>query len=196
MTTQRIRVVITGSTDNWSRLAEVEALTVGSAPSAPAPAPSARTNVAAAPAGATIKVSSFYSSDYSPATIIDGNRAGPAFWNDATFQNFPDSVEVDFARTYTVAQVNLFSVQDDWKNPSQPASTQTFAYYGVKAFSVEYWTGSAWAPIQGATVTNNTLVWRTVSFSPVTTDRIRVVITDTADGFSRLTELEVLTGDN
>jgi hypothetical protein len=45
-------------------------------------------------------------------------------------------------------------------------------------------------------VADNALVWRSISFAPVTTQKIRVVITDTADGLSRLTEVEALTADN
>jgi hypothetical protein len=43
------------------------------------------------------------------------------------------------------------------------------------------------------TVTGNNLVKRTVSFSAYTTDRIRVLATAGAGGFSRITEIEAWT---
>jgi hypothetical protein len=189
VTTTKIRVVITGSPDGFSRLTEVEAYTVG----APAQPPPSNTNVAAASRGAVVAASSFYSTDFDPASVIDGNRAGPAFWNDATFNSFPDTLEIDFASTFTIGQVNVFSVQDNYNNPSPPTPTQTFTLYGVRDFAVQYWDGSNWVPIPEATVSNNSLVWRAISFSPVTTDRIRIVIIRAADGWSRLTEVEALT---
>jgi uncharacterized membrane protein len=55
---------------------------------------------------------------------------------------------------------------------------------------VQYWTGTAWAPIPGASITNNNLVWRKFTFTPVTTTKIRVHITGALNGFSRMVELE------
>ena len=36
----------------------------------------------------------------------------------------------------------------------------TFSLYGLRDFEVQYWTGTAWLPVPGGTITNNTLVWR------------------------------------
>jgi hypothetical protein len=44
--------------------------------------------------------------------------------------------------------------------------------------------------VPGGAIRGNNLVWRKVSFAPVTTSRIRVFITQGADGFSRIVELE------
>jgi hypothetical protein len=84
-------------------------------------------------------------------------------------------------------------VQDTYWAPSEPTSTQTFTAYGVQSFDVQYWTGSAWATVPGGSVTENTLVWRTVTFTPVTTQKIRVVMNGTVDGYSRVTEIEAFT---
>src|SRR4029450_12485043 len=105
--------------------------------------------------------------------------------NHAPYGGFPDWVEVDFAASYSISQVNVFSVQDTYGAPSEPTSTQTFTAYGVRSFDVQYWTGTAWATIPGSSVTGNTLVWRTVTFTPVTTQKIRVLITGSADSYSR-----------
>jgi hypothetical protein len=72
----------------------------------------------------------------------------------------------------------------------------TFSLYGLRNFEVQYWTGSAWAPVPGGTVTNNSLVWRKFTFAPLTTARIRVFVTATADGvWSRINEVEAYTGN-
>jgi hypothetical protein len=47
---------------------------------------------------------------------------------------------------------------------------------------------NAWLDV--ATVTGNNLVKRTVTFPAVTTDRIRVTITQSADAYGRLAEIE------
>ena len=66
----------------------------------------------------------------------------------------------------------------------------TFGSWGLRAFEVQYWTGSSWATIPGATITNNNLVWRRFTFAPVTTSRIRVHITGALNGYSRVVEVE------
>jgi hypothetical protein len=116
-----------------------------------------------------------------------GNGGG---WADGTPGSFPDWVEVDFAASQSIGQVNVFTVQDTFWAPSEPTSTQTFTAYGVRNFEVQYWTGTAWATVPGSSVTGNTQVWRTVTFTPVTTQKIRVVMTASVDGYSRLTEVE------
>jgi hypothetical protein len=42
----------------------------------------------------------------------------------------------------------------------------------------------------GGVVSGNTLVWRQLTFAPLTTMKIRVLVTGTADSWSRLTEVE------
>jgi hypothetical protein len=69
----------------------------------------------------------------------------------------------------------------------------TFTKYGVRDFTLEYWTGSAWQSVPGGAVAGNNLVWRQVLFAPITTSRIRIFITQGTDRYSRLTEVEVYT---
>jgi hypothetical protein len=65
----------------------------------------------------------------------------------------------------------------------------TFSLYGLTAFDVQGWNGSTWVTL--GSVSGNNLVKRTVSFSPYTTDRIRIVTNGSADGiWSRITEIE------
>jgi len=89
-----------------------------------------------------------------------------------------------------VDEMSVFSMQDSYAAPIEPTPTLTFTSYGVRAFEVQSWTGTAWAPVPGGTVTNNNLVWRRFLFAPVTTTKIRVYITGPLNGYSRLMEVE------
>jgi hypothetical protein len=70
----------------------------------------------------------------------------------------------------------------------EPSDSLTFVNFGVANFTVEQWNGSAWVTV--GTVTGNNLVKRTVTFAPVATSAIRVVITNALSGVSRLVEVE------
>ncbi|HKJ22944.1 MAG TPA: hypothetical protein VKA13_07635, partial [Gammaproteobacteria bacterium] len=58
---------------------------------------------------------------------------------------------------------------------------------------VQYWNGSAWATVPGGSVTGNNHVWRTFSFSAVSTNRVRVLVHKALGGYSIVTELEAYT---
>jgi len=161
-------------------------------PGNPTP-PKDSTNVALASAGAVASASSFYSTDFSPAFVNDGDRSGRQFWNDATADAFSDILQIDFAGTQTIGQVHVFTVQENWQNPIEPAADTPALKYAVRDFAIEYWTGTSWAPIPGASVTGNFLAWRGVAFTPVTTQKIRVVVTSANSSYSRLTEVEAFT---
>ena len=66
----------------------------------------------------------------------------------------------------------------------------TFNQWGLTAYTVEYWSGSSWIQIPGASVTGNNKIWRKFEFSPISTSKIRVVTSASVDGYSRLTEVE------
>jgi len=87
----------------------------------------------------------------------------------------------------------VFSLQDDYHNPIEPTETTTFSLYGLTAFEVQYWTGSAWVTVPGGSVSGNNKVWKKITFAPLTTTKIRVYITATSDGWSRIVEVEAWT---
>ena len=152
-------------------------------------------NVAAAAQGATASSSSNYSSANPASAVIDGDRrganyAGGGMWADSTYNAYPDWVEIAFAGSRTISQVNVFSVQDAWYAPSEPTPAMTWSMYGVNNFTVQYWTGSAWQTVPNGVVTNNSQVWRSITFPALTTPRIRVLVQWGMDGWSRLTEVE------
>jgi hypothetical protein len=154
-------------------------------------APGTLTNVALPANGGTALASSAYNSALGAANAIDGDHKGIVYWNDATPRTFPDWLEVDFNGTKTLSEVDVFSVQDNFQSPIEPTPTMTFTLYGIRDFEVQYWTGSAWVPIPGGTVTNNNLVWRKFTFAALSTSKIRVSVSATADGvWSRIVEVE------
>jgi hypothetical protein len=55
---------------------------------------------------------------------------------------------------------------------------------------VEYWNGTTWQAVPGGVVSGNTLVWRQVTFAPLTTTKIRVWVTYALNSWSRITEFE------
>ena len=103
---------------------------------------------------------------------------------------YPDWLQVNFTASKTINEVDVFSIQDNYASPSEPTEAMTFSSYGLTAFQVQYWDGSAWQTVSGGSISGNNQVWRKLSFSSVTTDRIRVYITGAADGISRLAEVE------
>jgi RHS repeat-associated protein len=188
ITTTKIRVVVNAGADNaFSRVVEVEAWT--------GPGP---TNYALTANGGTATASSTLS-PYVPAYVINGSRraTNSDVWLDSTYNSFPDWVQVDFNGSKTISEIDVITQQDDPQNPIEPTLTQTFSLYGITAFDVQYWTGSAWATVPGGSVTGNNKVWRQFTFSPITTTNIRVVVNAGADNaFSRVIEVEAWGGES
>ena len=154
-----------------------------------------RANLALAINGGVATASSTYSSKYPPSSAIDGDRKGLKWgngggWSDGTSYASPDWIEVDFGGVKTLDEVNVFSMQDDYRKPVEPTPTMTFTLWGLRTFEVQYWTGAAWVSVPGASVTNNNLVWRQFLFAPITTSKIRVFITAALYGYSRVIEVE------
>ncbi len=153
-------------------------------------------NVAAASNGASASASSTLSAGFPASSTIDGDRAGIGWgagtggWADATPNSFPDWLEVDFAGTSNVSEIDVFTVQDNYASPSAPTPDMTFTQYGITDFQVQYWTGSAWQTVPGGSVTNNNLVWKQFTFGTVSTQKIRVNVTNALYSYSRITEIE------
>ena len=100
-------------------------------------------NVALAANGGTATASSSYGPEYPVSATNNGERRGAGWasggaWMDATANAFPDWVEVAFNGSKTIDEVDVFSLQDAWANPSEPTATQTFTAYGLADFTVQY----------------------------------------------------------
>jgi subtilisin family serine protease len=191
VTTDRIRVVVNNSLASYSRIIEVEAYEGVTAPP--------RMNVALAANGANASASSTLDAGRTPLAAINGDRKGlhwgsdPATgsgWHDATINTLPDWVQIDFSGVKTIDEVDVFTIQDDYPNPTEPTEATVFTQYGVTAFEVQYWNGSAWATVPGGSVTGNNKVWRKFAFSPLATDKIRVLVNGSLAGYSRVIEVE------
>ncbi len=110
---------------------------------------------------------------YGAANAVDGDLG--TFWNDDTSGVYPDTLEVAAPSPVTLHGVGFASMVD-----------------GVPTdFSVQTWDGTAWTT--QAQVTGNAATARWIPFAdPVTTDRVRVVVTASQaqnGAFSRVAEL-------
>jgi serine protease len=175
-------------------IVDAAAALAGSAPVTPPPV-TGRLNFAAAANGGVASASSSYSASFPATAVNNGDRRGAGWgfgggWADATPSSWPDWLQIDFATTRTVAEIDVFSMQDDWQNPPDPTETMTFTQRGLTDFEVQVWTGSTWQTVPGGSVTGNNKVWRKFTFAPVATPSIRVLATGGIGGYSRLAEVE------
>jgi len=131
---------------------------------------------------------------FQPSYAIDGLRHttsdGGNFWRDE--HGLPSWLEVDFNGNKTIDEIDVITSQSypDYTTGNDPTATQTFNQYGAQAFDVQYWNGSAWATVPGGSITGNSLVWKKLTFSNITTSKIRVVVNGSSDGVARIVELE------
>lgn len=155
-------------------------------------------NVALASRGATVSVSSTYSSATPASSIIDGNRRGNPWgsgggWSSRYLAGYPtvsapEWIEISFASPKTLSEIAISTLQDNYGSPVEPYIDQTFSKYGIRDFSVRYWNGSSWITIQN--ITSNNQIHRRITFNPITTSKIRINITAALDSAARVTEVE------
>ena len=198
--TSRLRVLVLGALGYFTRIVELEAYSSGSAAPAPTPTPTptpaAAVNVALASNGGVASASSTYSGDYPVASVIDGKRSLAYWsigrgWNDATPGVWPDWLQVDFNGTRRIAEIDVFTLQDDHWSPVEATEAMTFSRYGITDFDLQYWNGAAWAAVPGGSVSGNDRVWRKFTFAEVQTTAVRLVVRAGLSSYSRVTQLEV-----
>ena len=126
-------------------------------------------NIASEYAGAVASASSFAWSR-APYVLIDGFTSGKSRWIDQTPNEFPDWVEIDFANKATVSTVIVY-------------------HETLEKYELQYWTGSDWQSITSAATEDGRS--ETLRFQPVTTDKIRLLITQAQGAFSEIYEIEV-----
>lgn len=144
-------------------------------------------NVALSTAGGTAIASSEYSGCPADA-VINAERAGAAYWRAATA--VPEEwVRVDFADDYLIDRVEVYSLQDS--GVAEPTDATECTLYQLTVFDVQVWSGWDWYTV--ASVTDNTKAKRTVTFAPYRTSAVRVLVHATADGVTRVTEVEAYT---
>ena len=62
--------------------------------------------------------------------------------------------------------------------------------YGLLDYDVQYWDGNAWVTVPNGEIRGNDLVMRTVTFTPLTTTRIRINVLNAREHYSRIIEVE------
>jgi hypothetical protein len=152
--------------------------------------------------------SSTFNANYPASAVIDGDRQAVNWgagggWNDATENVFgSDWLQVNFAGTKTINAIEVFTLRDGFaSNPSDPTLTETFnsainGGSGITSFNVQYLSGATWVDVPGAQVQLNNNVRRRFTFSPISTNAIRVVVRDAvvwttiANNYSRIVEVE------
>ena len=132
---------------------------------------------------------------YPAAATIDGDRKGTLWgnsggWSDNTIGYFPDVLEITFNGTKSISEIDVFTLQDNYTNPVEPTSSLVFTKFGITDFELQYWNGSSWRFISGSTVSGNNLVWRKIQFNAVSASKIRIIVTNALDNFSRVVEME------
>jgi hypothetical protein len=152
-------------------------------------------NVALASSGAVASASSSGWGDFefsSPSKLIDGRRSGfDSYWTDDTADDFPDVVQINFFGSKTIDRVVVYSVEEELNDFEgiDPTDTDICSVYGLVDFAVEGWNGNDWVTL--ATITDNELCKRTVTFAPFTTDQIRISVTAVGGwSFTRIAEVE------
>ncbi|MFG6489637.1 discoidin domain-containing protein [Roseateles sp. BYS78W] len=155
-------------------------------------------NVAAAANGGVATASSTFDSRFPASAVNNGDRLGLNWgaggaWADATSNAFPDWVQIDFNGTQTIAEIDVFTLQDNAYSPSTPTLAMTFSQYGITHFEVQYWDGAKWVDVPGGNVIGNNKVWRQFTFSPITTQRIRILVNSAMYSLSRIAEVEAWT---
>jgi predicted CxxxxCH...CXXCH cytochrome family protein len=154
------------------------------------------TNVALAANGGVATASSTINANYPVSSINNGDRIGAKWgtgggWNDATNNAYPDWVQITFNAQKSISEIDVFTVQDALTAAVTPTAAMIFTKYGITAFDVQYWNGTAWVTVPGGSITGNNLVWRTITLAtPVTTNMIRVQVNAALGGYSRLVEVE------
>jgi hypothetical protein len=66
----------------------------------------------------------------------------------------------------------------------------TFAVYGITDFEVQYDNAGTWTDVPGGNIVNNRLVWTKLNFSAVNTSKIRVLVHNALNAYSRIVQVE------
>ncbi len=179
--------------------------------------PLPRTNVALASNGATASAQDYTREEVYPGShfqasyAIDGRRylhlAPPpndvdGYWRDE--HGLPSYLQIEFNGSKTIDEVDIYTVPDDpdYLEQVDPTSELPCKKFGATAFEVQYWDGSAWMPIPGASAGGrgkfaptplNDKAWRQFKGFKVTTNKIRVLVNASNDKVARIAEVEAWT---
>jgi hypothetical protein len=133
--------------------------------------------------GATVSAS-YTGSGTTTASAIDGFPINEPFWGAGGSPNSQDWYEVNFGSVKSVDEMRLYF------KDSRPANS---TYRAPSSYQVQYLNGSTWTAVgnQVKTPTAPAGNYNKVSFTPVSTQRIRVLMTNAAGSKSGLTEVKL-----
>ena len=97
-------------------------------------------------------------------------------------------MQINFNGSKSIDRVVVYTLQDNFPSPVEPTDTRRSTCTGSRTLRSKDAVAAQWVPL--ATVSNNTLVKRTVTFAAFTTDAIRVVVTNALASYARITEIE------
>jgi hypothetical protein len=149
-------------------------------------------NVALSSLGAVATGSSQFNANFPASAANNGARTGAwgspsGGWADQTSNTYPDTLEINFGQSRTVSRAVVVTLADSG-GAVEPTAATLATVNGLTDFQIQYWNGSTWVTV--ATVTANDKAMRDLSFSAVTTDRMRLYVTAARANFSRVMELE------
>lgn len=148
--------------------------------------------------GAALASTSHISGLYPVAAAINGDRTGNSWgtitggWNDGTRGAYPDILEINFGTEKLIDEVNVITLQNNWQNAGPPTLDSLATGEGIIDFDVQYWSGTQWVTIPGGSVTGNDKAWRQFIFTGIATTKIRVVVNNAHNSWSRIVEVEAI----
>ena len=85
-------------------------------------------------------------------------------------------------------------MQNSWKTAGEPDANTPATGEGLLDFVVQYRNAddTGWLTIPGGNVTGNDKAMRTFTFTSITTTKIRVVVNNSRNNWSRIVEVEAL----
>ena len=116
--------------------------------------------------------------------LVDGvtlDQTNTSRWRGAA----PNTIDVDFGTPQNIASAVI----------STGYFNGTFFDSQVASFSLQYWNGSSFVNISGASITGNINSQVTFIFSTISTQKVRLVTQATSDTFARYMEIQVWTPD-
>jgi hypothetical protein len=141
--------------------------------------------------------STFVDRNYSPASAVDGERAGASWesgggWNDGTRDVWPDHLQINFNESQTISEVRVYTLQNDFRNPVEPTPQTPADLYGIGDFEVQSCNGATCTtiPVVGTVTNNDKAMTIIVLRTPVQATGVRIKVNNGRVSCSRIVEVE------
>ncbi len=149
----------------------------------------------------TVTSSGAINGDFPDDAVNNGERRGVGWasgdggWNDNTINSWAnDWVAIALAAPRNIAEIDVYTLADNFPLGSDPGSGDIFTQYGITDFNVQYSTnnGGSWSTVPGGSISGNNLIWRKITFTPILgVTNVRVQVTGSLQSYSRIVEIEV-----